>query len=151
MISFGRWLLAFPAGAVAAVAAHFLVTFAFGLGHGFDTVASFWAAPDMNGMSISGTYIVVVTRALTSAVFVGVTCWLVPAFHRYVGVTFALLVVVGSASLLGYLLWATSNAGVHLGLGVWYRNLLEFVSYSLGAIVGAAVGVSEAENHRANA
>lgn len=145
-----RWIIAIPVGIVAAVGMHFLMTLGFSLGHGFETAASFWEASDMNGMPISGTYILFVTRATTAAAFVGVTAYIVPAFHKYVGIVFATVVALGSLVLLAYLARVAYNAGLSLGVGAWYRNILEFVSYGLGGIVGAAIG-SGAGERRTNA
>lgn len=138
----GRWLVALPAGALAAFAAHMALGFMFSLGHGFETVGRFWASPDMAGMPISGTYIMFVSRLATGVAFLYVTIALIPNYKKQAAVV---LVVVLSLVVVGgliYLAWATSASGDALTVGIWYRNILETVSSCLGMALGAGIAVA---------
>lgn len=139
-----RWLVALPAALIAAIAAHFLVSFALSIGHGFDTIASFWRASDMNGMPVSGTYIVLVTRAVSAAALVGVIAYLVPKYNRTIGLASAFVVGVAAIVLFIYLVWSLVSSGADVGVGVWYRTSLEVLGIVGGALAGAAVGASAA-------
>jgi hypothetical protein len=124
------------------------MTLSFSIGHGFETVASFWGASDMNGMPISGSYIIFISRFVPTAVLVGIPSYMVPAFHKIVGVILATIVIVIALALLVFLLWSAWNGGNDLGFGAWYRFILEIVSCSVGAIFGAILGSTAGQARR---
>ena len=140
MMQLARWVVAVPAGLGAAVSTFFLLSFVFSIAHGFDAVAAFWAAPDMNGMPIAGTYIIFGTRAITAAVLVAVIAKIVPAHHRHVAVASGCVVGVLSFVLFAYVTRTVVAMDMSLTMGMWYRNILELVSLLAGSAIGAAMG-----------
>jgi hypothetical protein len=102
-------------------------------------VEEFWDAPDMNGMPISGTYIILVTRLVAAAALVGMIVYLVPRFHKRVAAIAAALVSVAALGFLGFVLFQAGNADLKLGPDGWYRHILDALSIIMGAIFGAWV------------
>src|ERR1700704_4636535 len=93
-----RWIIAVPAGLLAWFGANYSIGRTFGFAHGFEVVDEFWEAPDMNGMPISGTYIILITRIVAAAALVCVIAYLVPRYHKRVAIIVASLV---SAAAVG--------------------------------------------------
>ena len=83
-ITYLRWAIAFPAGLLAWFGANQTIEMAFGLLHGYDELDSFWEAPDMDGILIKGTYIIVITRIIAAASLVAVIIYMVPGYHKQV-------------------------------------------------------------------
>ena len=81
-----RWIIAVPAGLAAWYAATFSIGMAFSVIHGEELVDSLWAAPDMNGMPIIGTYIIFVTRMVAAASLVGMILPIVPGYQKQVAI-----------------------------------------------------------------
>ena len=129
-----RWIIAVPAGLMLWFSANFSIGRAFGIIHGFELVDSFWEAPDMDGMPIIGTYIMFVTRTIAAASLVGVTIYIVPRYHKQVAIVVASLVSAAAAVIL---LFQVMSADLNVDLGGWYRNILEMLSITVGAIFGA--------------
>ena len=144
-----RWTLAIPSGIVAAIATNFLLVFVFSIAHGFDAVSALFAAIDMNGMPVSGTYIMFVTRAATAAVLVVVTAYVVPAFHTRVAIASGGVVGVISFGLFGYVIWMAATTDFDLTISNWYRLILELVSLLIGSALGIGLG-SVARKNNAN-
>jgi hypothetical protein len=132
-----RWIIAVPAGLAAWYAATFTIGMAFGIIHGDELVGSLWAAPDMNGMPIIGTYIIGVTRMVAAASLVGVILRVVPGYHKQVVIVVAFLVSAAAVIFLGVILFQDVSAGLNIGLSGWYRDILEMLSIIFGAIIGA--------------
>lgn len=145
MTPFLRWVAAIPAGIASAVAMHLFVSVAFSIGHGFGTVASFWAAADMNGMWVSGTYILFVTRAATAAALVGVIVHVSPAMHKQVAIISTSIVCLASLVMLAFLSWVAGKSGASLVFGTWYRAILEFTSIVVGCVAGAGIALGGRE------
>ena len=100
-----RWIIAVPAGLGAWFGANYSIGTTFGFAHGFEVVDEFWDAPDMNGMPISGTYIILVTRIVAAAALVGVMAYLVPRYHKRVAIVVAALVSAAAVGFLGFILF----------------------------------------------
>ena len=132
-----RWIIAVPAGLVAWFGANYSIGTTFGFAHGFEVVDEFWDAPDMNGMPISGTYIILVTRIVAAAALVGVIVYVVPHYHKRVAIVVASLVSAVAIGLLGFVLFQVGSADLNIGLDGWYRQILDMLSIILGAIFGA--------------
>ena len=132
-----RWIIAVPAGIVAWFGANYSIGTTFGFAHGFEVVDEFWDAPDMNGMPISGTYIILVTRIVAAAALVGVMVYVVPHYHKRVAIVAASLVSAAAVGFLGFVLFQTMSADLIIGLDGWYRQILDMLSIILGAIFGA--------------
>ena len=132
-----RWIIAVPAGIVAWFGANYSIGTTFGFAHGFEVVDEFWDAPDMNGMPISGTYIILVTRIVAAAALVGVIVYVVPHYHKRVAIVVASLVSAAAMGFLGFVLFQAGSADLHIGLDGWYRHTLDMLSIILGAIFGA--------------
>ena len=138
-----RWVVAVPAGLAAWAVATFSIGIVFGTVHGFELVDSFWAASDMNGMPIRGTYILFVTRCVAAAYLAGVMVFVVPHYHKQVAIVVAILVSSASIITLAFMLFQAVSGGLYIGLGGWYRGILEMLSVILGAILGAVVVYEE--------
>jgi len=132
-----RWIIAVPAGLVAWFGANYSIGTTFGFAHGFEVVDEFWDAPDMNGMPISGTYIILVTRIVAAAALVGVMVYVVPHYHKRVAIVVASLVSATAIGFLGFVLFQAGSADLNIGLDGWYRHILDMLSIILGAIFGA--------------
>jgi len=145
-----RWIIAVPAGLMLWFAANYSIGMAFGFLHGFETVDSFWEAPDMNGMPISGTYIILVTRIVAAASLVGMIIYVVPRYHKQVAIVVASLVSAAAVGFLGFILFQAMSADLNIGLDSWYRHILDMLSIILGGIVGAWMAYGN-QKHRAHA
>jgi hypothetical protein len=132
-----RWIIAVPAGLTAWYAATFSLGMAFSALHGEELVDSLWAAPDMNGIPIIGTYIIFVTRMVAAASLVGIILRLVPGYHTQVANAVVALVSAAAVISLGVILFQDISAGLSNVLSAWYRDILELVSIIFGAILGA--------------
>ena len=132
-----RWIIAVPAGLVAWFGANYSIGTTFGFAHGFEVVDEFWDAPDMNGMPISGTYIILVTRIVAAGALVGVMVYVVPHYHKRVAIVVASLVSAAAIGFLGFVWFQAGSADVNMGLDGWYRHILDMLSIILGAIFGA--------------
>ena len=132
-----RWIIAVPAGLTAWYAATFSLGMAFSGLHGEELVDSLWAAPDMNGIPIIGTYIIFTTRMVAAASLVGIILRLVPGYHTQVANTVVALVSAAAVISLGVILFQDISAGLSNVLSAWCRDLLELVSIIFGAILGA--------------
>ena len=132
-----RWIIAVPAGLVAWYAATFSIGMAFSAIHGEELVDSLWAAPDMNGIPIIGTYIIFVTRMVAAASLVGMILRLVPGYHKQVANVVVSLVSAAAVISLGVILFQDINAGLSNVLSAWCRDILELLSIIFGAILGA--------------
>ena len=131
-------------------AANYSIGVAFGFLHGFEVVDSFWEAPDMNGMPISGTYIILVTRIVAAASLVGMIIYVVPRYHKRVAIVVASLVSAAAVGFLGFILFQAMSDDLNIGLDGWYRHILDMLSIILGGIVGAWVAYGN-QKHRAHA
>ena len=136
-ITYLRWFIAVPAGLLAWFGANQTIGMAFGLIHGYDALDSFWEAPDMDGMLITGTYIIVITRIVAAASLVAVTIYMVPRYHKQVATVATALVSTAAIALLGFIWFEAFNADVVIGPEGWYRYILDALSIILGAIFGA--------------
>ena len=145
-----RWIIAVPAGLMLWFAANYSIGVAFGFLHGFEAVDSFWEAPDMNGMPISGTYIILVTRIVAAASLVGMIIYVVPRYHKRVAIVVASLVSAAAVGFLGFILFQAMSADLNIGLDSWYRHILDMLSIILGGIVGAWMAYGN-QKHRAHA
>ena len=132
-----RWIIAVPAGLTAWYAATFSLGMAFSALHGEELVDSLWAAPDMNGIPIIGTYIIFATRMVAAASLVGIILRLVPGYHTQVANAVVALVSAAAVGFLGFRLFQVMSADLNIGLVGWYRHILELVSIIFGAILGA--------------
>ena len=132
-----RWIIAVPAGLTAWYAATFSLGMAFSGLHGEELVDSLWAAPDMNGIPIIGTYIIFVTRMIAAASLVGIILRLVPGYHTQVANTVVALVSAAAVISLGVILFQDISAGLSNVLSAWCRDILELLSIIFGAILGA--------------
>ena len=132
-----RWIIAVPAGFMLWFSANYSIGMAFGFIHGFEVVDSFWEASDMNGMPISGTYIILITRIVAAASLVGVIIYVVPRYHKQVAIVAASLVSAAAVSFLGFILFQAVSADLTIGLDGWYRHILDVLSIIVGATVGA--------------
>jgi hypothetical protein len=131
-------------------AANYSIGMAFGFLHGFEAVDSFWEAPDMNGMPISGTYIILVTRIVAAASLVGMIIYVVPRYHKRVAIVVASLVSAAAVGFLGFILFQAMTGDLNIGLDGWYRHILDMLSISFGGIVGAWVAYGN-QKHQARA
>lgn len=141
-INIARWVLALPAGALAAFLTQMFTDVAFGLCYGSETVYRFYDSPDMAGMPVSGTLILLVTRIATAAILLYTTIVLVPNYKRQAAV---ILVVVLSMLSIGWfisLVWSAFNMDYTITAGMWYRLILEGISLFLGIVVGAKIAVT---------
>ena len=136
-ITYLRWFIAFPAGLLAWFGANQTIGMAFGLIHGYDELDSFWEAPDMDGMLIKGTYIIVITRIVAAASLVTVTIYMVPRYHKQVATIATALVSAAAIALLGFIWFQAFSANVDIGPEGWYRYTLDMLSIIVGAILGA--------------
>ena len=108
----------------------------FGFVHGFELVDEFWEAPDMNGIPISGTYIILITRIVAAAALLSVIVYLVPLYHKRVAIVVASLVSAAALGFLGFILIQTMSADLQISPDGWYRQILDMLSIILGAILG---------------
>ena len=145
-----RWIIAVPAGLGAWFGANYSIGTTFGFAHGFEVVDEFWEAPDMNGMPISGTYIILITRIVAAAALVGVMVYVVPHYHKRVAIVAASLVSAAAVGFLGFVLFQSMSADLYIGLDGWYRQILDMLSIILGAIFGAWMAYGS-QKHRAHA
>jgi fructose-specific phosphotransferase system IIC component len=143
-----RWIIAVPAGFLAWFGANYSIGMTFGFAHGFEVVDEFWEAPDMNGMPISGTYIILITRIVSAAALVGVMVYLVPRYHKRVAIVVASLVSAAAVGFLGFVLFQAVTADLDIGLDGWYKHILDMLSIILGAIFGAWMAYGN-QKHRA--
>jgi hypothetical protein len=132
-----RWIIAVPAGLTAWYAATFSLGMAFSAIHGEELVDSLWAAPDMNGIPIIGTYIIFLTRMVAAASLVGIILRLVPDYHKQVAIVVVSLVSAAALISLGFILFQDLSAGLSNVLSAWCRDILELLSIIFGAILGA--------------
>jgi len=136
-ITYLRWIIAVPAGLLAWFGANHSIGMTFGFIHGYDVLDSFWDAPDMDGMLIKGTYIIVITRIIASASLVAVIIYMVPRYHKQVAIVAAALVSAAAVGILGFILVQAANADPNIGLESWYKHLLDMFSIIVGATAGA--------------
>ena len=142
MVTTLRWVFALPTGIIAAFLAHLLCVLAFGIGHGFDTIFDFYEATDMAGMPISGTYILFVSRAVPAGAFLYTTIFVLPKYKKQIAVVLAgvtIILLAGAGVYLAVKLYP------FLRIGVWYRLILEFVSCSLGVVIGASMAIGDSK------
>jgi hypothetical protein len=132
-----RWIIAVPAGLAAWYAATFSIGMAFSVIHGEELVDSLWAAPDMNGMPIIGTYIIFITRMVAAASLVGMILSIIPGYHKQVAIVVVSLVSAAAVISLGVILFQDVSAGLNNVLSAWCRDILEMLSIIFGAIIGA--------------
>jgi len=132
-----RWIIAVPAGLAAWYAATFSIGMAFSSIHGEELVDSLWAAPDMNGIPIIGTYIIFITRMVAAASLVGIILRIVPGYHKQVAIVAVSLVSSAALISLGVILFQDVSAGLSNVLSAWCRDILELLSIIFGAIIGA--------------
>ncbi len=100
----------------------------------------------MNGMPISGTYIILVTRIVAAASLVGMIIYVVPRYHKRVAIVVASLVSAAAVGFLGFILFQAMSADLNIGLDGWYRHILDMLSIILGGIVGAWVAYGNQKN-----
>jgi len=132
-----RWAIAIPAGLLAWFGANQTIEMAFGLIHGYEALDSFWQAPDMDGMLITGTYIIVITRIVAAASLVAVTIYMVPRYHKQVATIVTALVSAAAIGLLCFVWFEAFSANAAIGPEGWYRYILDALSIIIGAIFGA--------------
>jgi hypothetical protein len=136
-ITYLRWIIAIPAGLLAWFAANHSIGMTFGFFHGYDTLDSFWEAPDMDGMLMHGTYIIAITRIVAAASLVVVVIYMVPRYHKHVAVVATSLVAAGALAVLGFIWFQAFNADVSISPEGWYKYILDMLSIIIGAILGA--------------
>jgi hypothetical protein len=143
VINILRWAAAVPMAVLAAFAVHMALGITFGIGHGFDKVEFFWLSRDMASMPISGTYIMLVTRAASTCTLVGVAAWVVPRLKIQVGIVLAIVICIYTSALFIYVLYQSVHLGLTLGFSGWYRSILEWVSIIIGCAfgIGVAAGI----------
>jgi hypothetical protein len=146
MISLLRWVAALPIAVLAAFVAHYILYLTFSTTHGQEAVDMFWESRDMAGMPISGTYMLLVSRAVTTGTLVGVAAWVAPQFKKQIGFSLAIIVSILSITFLIYLLYLSVRHEFPLGFGGWYRGLLELAGIILGCSAG--VGFSSSMESR---
>jgi uncharacterized membrane protein YsdA (DUF1294 family) len=129
-----RWAIAVPAGVILWYAANHSIGIAFGIIHGFERVDAFWEAPDMDGVPIIGTYIILVTRTIAAASLAGVIIYIVPRYHKQVAIVVASLVSVGAAAIL---VFQVVSADQSISAEGWYKIVLDMLSMIFGGIGGA--------------
>jgi hypothetical protein len=129
--------MAVPAGLLAWFGANQTIEMAFGLIHGNDVLAAFWEAPDMDGMLITGTYIIAITRIVAAASLVAMTIYVVPQYHKQVATIATALVSAAAVALLGFIWFEAFKADAVIGPEGWYRYILDALSIILGALFGA--------------
>ena len=132
-----RWIFAVPAGLMLWYAANYSIGMTFGFVHGFEEVDSFWEASDMNGMPISGTYIILITRIVAAASLVAVIIYVVPRYHKQVAIVVTSLVSAAAVIFLSFILFQAVSADPNIDLSGWYKHILDMLSIVVGAIVGA--------------
>jgi hypothetical protein len=132
-----RWAIAVPAGIMLWFAANHSIGIAFGIIHGFDRVEEFWEAPDMDGVLIIGTYIILITRTIAAASLVGAIIYLVPNYHKQVAIVAAALASSIAVGFLGFILFQNATADGGLAPDGWYKHILDMLSIIFGAIAGA--------------
>ncbi len=118
-------------------AANFTIGKAFGMIHGYELIDSFWDAPDMDGIPIIGTYVLIVTRTIAAASLVGVIIYIVPRYHKQVAIVVASLVSTAAVGFLGFILFQTANADLSIAPEGWYKQGLDMLSIIVGAVFGA--------------
>ncbi len=141
-ITTARWILALPAGVLVAFLMQMVTDVAFGLGYGFETVYGFYDSPDMAGMPVSGTFILLVSRTASAAILLYTTIVLVPNYKRQ-----AAVILVAGLSMLSigwfiYVVWSAINTNYTITAGMWYRFILESISLFLGLVVGAKIAIT---------
>ena len=136
-LTYLRWIIAVPAGLLAWFGANHSIGMTFGFIHGYDVLDSFWEAPDMDGMLITGTYIIVITRIVASASLVAVIIYMVPRYHKQVATVTTAVVSAAAVALLGFIWVQEFRADVALGPEGWYRYILDMLSIIIGAVFGA--------------
>ena len=132
-----RWAIAVPAGILAWFGANHSIGMTFGFIHGYDVLDSFWEAPDMDGILIKGTYIIVITRIVAAASLVAVIIYMVPRYHKQVMAVVTSLVSAAAIALLGFIWFQGFSADIAIGPEGWYRYTLDALSIIIGAIFGA--------------
>lgn len=146
MINFLRWILCLPLGLLCAFLVHMLVMIALGSIHGFENIESFWAANDMAGMPISGTYSIIFI--FTSA-YISLIVFVVKFAPSHKQAVAKLISAVCALFLLGltvYVFWLVFSNDVRIGFGVWYRSILEGISAATGIIVGYGISKDKASD-----
>ena len=136
-ITYLRWAIAVPAGLLAWFGANQTIEMAFGLIHGYEVLDDFWQAPDMDGMLITGTYIIAITRIVAAASLVAMTIYVVPQYHKQVATVATALVSAAAIALLGFIWFEAFKADAVIGPEGWYRYILDALSIILGALFGA--------------
>jgi hypothetical protein len=129
-------LAAIPLAIAAGFIAHVVLVFMASLAHGFNEVSALWASQDMAGMPVSGTYTVVITRAITAGALVVVAAIVVPSHKKIAAFAMAAVVTVASAVILTYFIYRGITSDAHIGFGVWYRSIIESIAYIIGAFSG---------------
>ena len=150
-ITYLEWAIAVPAGLILWFVAHYAIGKTFGFFHGYDVLDSFWDAPDMDGMLIKGTYIIVITRIVAAASLVAVIIYIVPRYHKQVATVVTCVVSAAAVALLGYIWYQAFKADVAIGPEGWYRYILDALSIILGAIFGAWMAYGSRQKKRAPA
>jgi hypothetical protein len=133
-INIVRWAIAVPAGVMLWFAANHSIGIAFGIIHGFERVDAFWEAPDMDGVPIIGTYIILVTKTVAAASLIGVIIYIVPHFHKQVAIVGAALVSVAAAAILVFQVVSVDQS---ISAEGWYKLILDMLSMIFGGIGGA--------------
>jgi hypothetical protein len=136
-LTYLRWVIAVPAGLLAWFGANHSIGMTFGFVHGYAELDSFWDAPDMDGMLIKGTYIIVITRIVAAASLVAVIIYLVPSYHRQVAIVATCLISAAAVLLLGFIGYQAVSASIVIGPEGWYRYTLDMLSIIIGALFGA--------------
>jgi hypothetical protein len=136
-LTYLRWLIAVPAGLLAWFGANHSIGMTFGFFHGYDVLDSFWEAPDMDGMLITGTYIIAITRIVAAASLVVVIIYMAPRYHKQVAVVSTAVVSAGAIAILGFIWIQAFNAGISISPEGWYKYILDMLSIILGALFGA--------------
>ena len=136
-ITYLRWIIAIPAGLLAWFGANHSIGMTFGFVHGYEVLNSFWDAPDMDGMLIKGTYIIVITRIVAAASLVAVIIYMAPRYHKQVAIVALSLVSAAAVALLGFIWFQTVSGNMTLDPEGWYRYILDMLSIIVGATFGA--------------
>lgn len=142
MIRIVRWIIAIPAGIAASFLFHMFSVYGFSLGHGFDEVSALLNSMDMNGMPLRGTYILLITRLVSSAALVGCAVLIVPKYKKIFGIVLATIVTIFAISFLIFLIHQAVSLEIPLGPSLWYRNIVEMVGIIAGNLLGAYIGLS---------
>jgi hypothetical protein len=144
MIKFLRWILFLPLGILSAYLTHVFVRLAIGLMHGFDNMALFWAATDMAGMPLTGTYAIILNYTAVYCALIYYTVRAAPSDKIKVAKLISTLCGLFVLILMAYISWLLFKYDVSVGFWVLYRSTIETLSAVMGIIAGYAISKEHA-------